>query len=285
MLGIVVPYWNPFADRNRLGNLRLCLEHLRGAPNARVLCVEMAGESRSGLADIVLEPGPGSIYIWQKERLVNHGCSLLAGDGVDYLGYVDADCCFANSDFADRIVARFEAGCNLVQGFSRSTRGVPAALASFPNLGTALHGGSLFLDRGLLERLGGFYEYCIVGGSDTVLLMAVTGDFSERKWFFQSEAYREHVDRWLESARAADILPACAENVVNILRHGNPRRSYRFRHALLKDFVPDQDIRRGDTLSLTKNGERLLPRLRAYSAHREDRPDIIVRDSDGFSDH
>ncbi|MGA8261652.1 MAG: hypothetical protein WB783_15685 [Arenicellales bacterium] len=283
MLGIVVPYWNPFADASRLDNLRRCLEGLRGAANVRVLCVEMPAETRSGLADIVLEPGPDSIYIWQKERLINHGCAILADDGIEYLGYVDADCCFASSDFVDRIVARFESGCNLVHGFSRTVGGVPAALASYPKLGRWLHGGSMFLDRDLFSRIGGFYEYCIVGGGDYVLLMAVTGDFGNLEWIFPGEAYREHAGRWLDLFRSVEIRPACAENSVDIFTHGNPHRSRRMRHALLPDFVPDQDIIRGQTLGLSERGKRLLPRLRAYSAHRENRPDVIVRDSEHSS--
>lgn len=277
MLGIVVPYWNPFAARDRLDNLRRCLEQLRGAASVRVLCVEMAAGSSSGLADVVVEGEPDSIYIWQKERLVNYGCAILAGEGIDHIGYVDADCRFAYPDFADRILARFESGSNLVQGFSRTVGGVPAALASFPRLGLWLHGYSMFLDRDLFSRIGGFYEYCIVGGGDFALIMAVTGEFANLRWIFPNDAYRRHVGRWLDLFHAVDIRPACADNTLDSLDHGNPNRSRRLRHALLQDFDPEQDIVRGETLALSEAGRRLIPRLRAYCAHRENRPDKIVR--------
>lgn len=282
MLGVVVPFWNPFGNDDRTENLRRCLAILRAAKDARVLCVEMSCGEPSGLADIVLAGEPDSRYIWQKERLVNHGCAILAGEGVDRLGYVDSDCLFTDAHWPARIAGRFESGCNIVQGFSRAVgdnNTVPAALAAFPKLGDRLHGGSMFLHRDLFLRVGGLYEYCIVGGGDFVLLMAVTGDARGMEWIFPNQAYRDHATRWMKRFKDIDLHPACADNAIEILGHGNPRRSHRARHALLPDFDPEADIARGDTLAFTERGTRLLPRLRAYCAHREDRPDMIVRGS------
>lgn len=280
MLGVVVPYWNPFGNRDRRDNLEQCLARLRGAAGVRTLCVEMACGDESGLADIVLTGGDDSVYLWQKERLVNHGCTVLADEGIDRLGYVDADCLFIDTDWPRAIEARFEAGCNVVQGFSRAVgdgNSVPAALASYPQLGARLHGGSMFLHRDLFRKIGGFYDYCVVGGGDFVLLMAVTGERDAMTTIFPGEAYRSHVGRWLEGFRDVEIRPACADNTIGILDHGNPQRSHRLRHALLQDFVPEEDIVYGDVLDLTERGKRLIPRLRAYCAHREDRSDMIVR--------
>lgn len=278
MLGIVVPYWNPFGDRIRLENLGRCLAQLRTAADVRVICVEMDCGSRSEFADIVLAGEPDSIYIWQKERLANYGCALLADEGIDYFGYVDADCFFVNPHWARTIVTEFERGCNIVQGFSRATAGVnsvPSAMASFPKLVDRLHGGSMFLHRDLFLRIGGLYEHCVVGGGDFVLMMAVTGNFASMGWVFPSDAYRKHAAEWLDRFRSAEVHPGCADNAVTILTHGNPQRSHRMRHKLLQDFDPEADIIQSDTLRLTEIGKRLLPRLRAYSAHREDRADII----------
>ncbi len=277
MLGIVVPYWNPFGNRDRLDNLERCLARLRGVAGVRTLCVEMACGGESGLADIVLEGGDRAVYLWQKERLINHGCAVLAGEGIDRLGYVDSDCLFIDPDWPCAIDAQFEAGCNVVQGFTRVDGGANAALASYPELADRLHGGSMFLHRDLFRKIDGFYEYCIVGGGDFVLLMAVTGDHGAMKSVFPGEAYRRHAGRWLEAFRDVALRPACADNAVQILDHGNPQRSHRLRHALLQDFVPEEDIVQGEVLDLTERGRRLLPRLRAYCAHREDRADIILR--------
>lgn len=253
---------------------------MRLADGVRVLCVEMDCEGPSGLADIALKGEADSKYVWQKERLVNYGCSILAGEGIEYLGYVDADCFFAHSRWPRQVVEKFESGFNIVQGFSRALAGkdsVPAALTSFPKLGTRFHGGAMFLHRDLFLRIGGFYEYCIVGGCDSVLLMAVTGDLGSLGRIFPNESFRNHVTRWMDLIRAVEIRPTCADNTIEILEHGNRYRSHRMRHALLEDFVPDEDIMRGDILSLTERGRRLIPRLRAYTAHREDRADIIAR--------
>lgn len=280
-LGVVVPYWNPFSDPNRLGNLRRCLERLRAAGDAWVVCVEMVVEGRSGLADVVVQGAPESVFIWQKERLLNHGFERLAANGVDCLGYVDADCFFTSDDWSRRILDRFDEGYDFVQGFSRAVNGnnsVPAALASFPGLSDRLHGGSVFLHRDLYQRIGGLYEHCIVGGGDFALMMAVTGVLGTIDRIFPGKSYRAHFEKWLSGFHDAEIRPACAANDINILQHGNPNRSYRLRHALLKDFVPEEDIIRGDALGFSETGMRLLPRLRAYCAHRENRPDMIVRE-------
>src|SRR5690606_28237312 len=120
MLGIVVPFWNPFGSRDRLENLERCLAILRANPAVQVLCVELVGDYRSGMADVALTGESRSVYIWQKERLVNHGCTMLAGQGVDFLGYVDSDCLFLDQGWDARILEQFDKGCNVVQGFSRA---------------------------------------------------------------------------------------------------------------------------------------------------------------------
>jgi len=280
MLGIVVPYWNPFGNDDRLANLQRSLEQLRVVDNVKVLCVEMDAGYPSGLADIVVQAPADARYLWQKERLVNLGCEILAAEGINNFGYVDGDCLFVERDWVTRVDAAFQAGHNIVQGFSRAVNGVnsvPAALTSFPQLGSRLHGGAIFLQKEVFEHVGGLYEFCIVGGGDFVLMMAITGDHESLEWIFPNEIYRRHVIQWLNQFRDLAIRPACADNSVEILNHGSPQRSHRLRHILLQDFDPEQDIARGDTLGFTERGERLLPRLRAYCAHREDRPDMIVR--------
>jgi len=285
VLGIVVPFWDPFGDSNRQANLARVLERLRAEPGARILCVEMDCGHPSGLADIVLPAGPDSVYLWQKERLVNHGFGILARDRVDCIGYVDGDCAFVNDDWARNIVTAFDGGNNFVQGFSHVTDGtnsVPAALEAWPELGARMHGGTIFFHRELYAHIGGFYEFCIVGGGDFVLMMAITGNYEKLDWIFPAEAYQQHVKSWFERFLTIDIRPACAENAVNILEHGNPQRSHRLRHVLLQDFDPEEDILCGDTLGLTEQGRRLLPRLRAYCAHRENRADIILNPGTGM---
>lgn len=280
MLGVVVPFWNPFGNRDRLDNLERCLSILRASPGVRALCVELVGDYRSGMADVELTGESRSVYIWQKERLVNHGCTMLAGQGVDFLGYVDSDCLFVGQGWDARILEQFDKGCNVVQGFCRAIgedHAVPAALAAFPAMGDRLHGGSMFLHRELFQDVGGFYEYCIVGGGDHALMMAVTADFRNASWIFPGEAHREHASRWLDAFRHIDVRAACADNAIVILDHGNPNRSHRLRHVLLQDFIPEEDVVGSAVLEFTERGTRLLPRLRAYAAHRENRPDVIAR--------
>lgn len=277
MLGITVPFWNPYGNLDRIENLRQCLTQLRAEHEVKVLCVEMDCGYPSGLADVVLEPGPESCNLWQKERLVNYGLGLLAEE-VEYLGYVDGDCLFSDENWPQNIIAQFESGSNIVQGFANvagESCPIPAALMHFPQMGWRMHGGSMFLHRDLWQTTGGFYEYCIVGGGDFVFLAAVTHDITSLDWIFPNKIYLDHVAKWMDRFNQADIRPSCAANTAIILDHGNPNRSHRMRHVLLQDFDPENDIVRGNTLALSDAGRRLLPRLRAYCAHREDRADII----------
>jgi len=280
VIGAVVPFWNPFSNTDRVQNLQRCLALLRAEAGVRVLCVEMRCGPLTGLADVVLEPGCHSKYIWQKERLVNHGCSLLVGDGLAAVGYVDSDVLFQAPGWAERIARVFDGGQNLVQAFSTAgtpPRTVASALTAYPRLPDRMHGGAMFLDAALFQSAGGLYEHCIVGGGDFALLMAVTGELAAVNRVFPSEPYRAHFRRWMERVNANGIRPAAADNGVDILPHGNFNRSHRLRHALLQDFDPHTDIVHGDTLSLSEAGARLLPRLRVYCAHREDRADVIQR--------
>jgi hypothetical protein len=114
-LWVITSYYNPAGYRRRLQNFRAFRRHL----SAPLLVVELTpeghGELQDDEADIVVRLR-GDDRIWQKERLLNIGASLLPPH-VRYVAWVDADILFSDPDWPTRARAVLDAHGGMVQLF------------------------------------------------------------------------------------------------------------------------------------------------------------------------
>jgi hypothetical protein len=114
-LWVITSYYNPAGYRRRLQNFRAFRRHL----SAPLLVVELTPEGRGELqdddADIVMRLS-GDDRIWQKERLLNIGASILPPH-VRYVAWVDADMLFSDPDWPAKARAVLDQHGGMVQLF------------------------------------------------------------------------------------------------------------------------------------------------------------------------
>jgi hypothetical protein len=112
---VITSYYNPAGYRRRLQNFRAFRRNL----SAPLLVVELTpkgcGELQDDDADIVVRLG-GDDRIWQKERLLNIGASMLPPH-VRYVAWVDADLLFSDPDWPARARAVLDEHGGMVQLF------------------------------------------------------------------------------------------------------------------------------------------------------------------------
>lgn len=114
-LWVITSYYNPAGYRRRLHNFRAFRRHL----SAPLLVVELTpqgiGELQDDDADIVVRLR-GEDRIWQKERLLNIGATLLPSH-VHYVAWVDADLLFSDPCWPVSARAVLDAHGGMVQLF------------------------------------------------------------------------------------------------------------------------------------------------------------------------
>ncbi|WP_156906307.1 hypothetical protein [Novosphingobium acidiphilum] len=114
-LWVVSAYYNPAGYRRRLHNFRAFRRNLA----APLMVVELSPDGRGDLhdddADIVVRLR-GDDRIWQKERLLNIGMSLLPPH-VSHVAWVDADLLFSDCTWPDRARAALDRHGGMIQLF------------------------------------------------------------------------------------------------------------------------------------------------------------------------
>jgi len=120
-LWVITSFYNPAGYRRRLQNFRAFRRHLAAPLLVVELTPEGHGELQDEDGDIVVRLS-GDDRIWQKERLLNIGASMLPPH-VRYVAWVDADLLFSDPEWPARarailyqhggMVQLFDTACHL----------------------------------------------------------------------------------------------------------------------------------------------------------------------------
>ena len=302
-LWAITCYFNPAGYRRRLANYRLFRERLI----VPLVTVELAYGDDFALEDKdaeVLVQLRGGDILWQKERLLNVALNALP-DNCRKVVWLDCDVIFEADDWPSRtslLLDRF----TLVQPFSHLyhspgdwgpdeelpfgsepwqsaplliASGMPAATC----MGTrasqigCVHGVAWAATRDLL-REHRFYDACIIGGGDSVMLRAAYGCFDDAVRFqHMNGRQRTHYLAW-----AAAFYDAVHSNVgfvegnlVHLWHGSREHRRYTDRYQELArfQFDPFKDIAMDDNGAWrwNTNKSKMHESVRAYFwARRED---------------
>jgi len=264
-LWAITSYFNPAGYRRKLVNYRAFRERL----DVPLVAVEQGFdgcfELEAGDADILVRVQGGAV-LWQKERLLDLGRQVLPPD-CETVAWLDCDVVFDAPDWAELARAALER-LDLVHLFHERHNLPPdepldrLGSWSVPPTRSLVH----LLDLGMAEpdelKLGstaglgwamrrealdrhGFYDACILGGGDRVMLNAAYGRFDLGRRAQRMNARRaEHYLAW-----ARPFFNTVRGRVGSIpgrlfhLWHGDLRdRRYEARFALLEHFDPFTDI-------------------------------------------
>jgi len=181
--------------------------------------------------------------MFYKENLWNIGAHRVISR-FEKLCFIDADIIFGCPDWYDQCSTALDQA-DVVQPFSEAVfleeseehyeKKVSSALAA----GIGTPGLALAMTSRLFDRVGGFYDRCLVGGGDNVIMSVLKQKQNcvYHNWLGQvvSLIHKPTLDAYLQRVRDADTMSAFIEMRVYHLYYG-PRckRQYTSRYSLTK---------------------------------------------------
>jgi hypothetical protein len=269
-LAVVSTYFNLNHSKYRLANYHA----FRAALDAAGVASLTLEWSRDGTGfelpvDDSIVRIQGGDFIWQAERLLNHGMRSLPAE-FDKVAWIDADIIFEQQDWPEKIEQALDRW-PLIQAFSLARMmptpdepqvpfmEVPGSIYCRDNQvkwpdgsGRLGHCGYAWAARREVIEKVGLYDAVPVGGGDKNKLFALLNQLDQQQMVErQNQAMRQHYQDW-----ARQLLQICngqsgyAELSVHHLWHGSlESRHYRERHAipLFHNFNPWEDISLGDS--------------------------------------
>lgn len=285
-LATVCCHFNPCHYRRRVANYA---EFRRGIERqgVQLLTVELAfGEDPFELTGGDIVRLRGGDVLWQKERLLQHGISLLLPEGHDAIAWLDTDIRFHDDAWMESVVRALDHD-DVVQCYDLVYRHDSDGDWTLPGIVSARHLDSLHATQGYAWaarrewlQAYGLYQHAIVGGADMILDAAcqfssgAPRDTLETLSAFRhtSLAFRDHVFRWAARLRPTGV--GYARNTIETMPHGaRADRAYGERNRLIADFDPDRDVRIGAHGALEWSSDRPELHLglrRYFESRRED---------------
>jgi hypothetical protein len=294
-------YFNPAGYRRRLENYRVFRKHFQ----APLLTVELSFDGQFELcdedADSLIRITGGDV-MWQKERLLNLALQSLPPTCRE-VAWVDCDVVLEDDGWPEK-TSRLLEHFTIVQPFSfayrmppewrpgdaisggeewysipfliQSGKSVEACVDFHASKINACHGYAWAVRREFITTHR-FYDACVIGGGDSVLLRAAYGHMSEAPRFQKMNArQRDHYDAWAHPfyAAARASVGAIPGRLFH-LWHGqvaNRRYTLRFSDFEPFDFDPFTDIAVYNTGVWRWNSDKpdMHDHIRRYFAQRRE---------------
>lgn len=267
-------YFNPVGYKRRLQNYHLFRRHL----TIPLITVELAYRDDFDLpaeaADILIRLRSSDV-LWQKERLLNLALTALP-DRCDGVAWLDCDVVFEDDDWAARAAQALQrfpllqpfrtvrepaadrwdkssgAPPNAPVGYSLAhllSQGVitPEILRTNMRVKHRSHAGLAWVARRELLDHDGFYDACIMGGGNRVMVCGALGMPADAVHYLQMPPpWAEHYQAWAEKHfRSVGADVGCIDGGLIHLWHGDLlQRRYKERHREFHafDFDPTADI-------------------------------------------
>jgi hypothetical protein len=268
MLWAITSYFNPSGYTTRLANYR----RFRAELNVPLITVEASVDGRFQLeqkdAEILVQRTAHDV-LWQKERLLNVALEFLPADCRE-VAWIDCDVVFNRKDWPEQVrvaleshslIQLFSERCNLGQRRASEPDGggefVVQAIAASIAAGRAapedLRDPDAPVTRGVTAGLAwaasresldghGFYDACILGSGDRVMLCAAVGEPGYAEGALQmTTRHAEHYRAWAKRFSAAmSGGVGSIDGQIFHLWHGDLRdRNYAKRYEGLRRFCFD----------------------------------------------
>ena len=288
-LAAVCAYFNPCGYESRRRNYDAFRKNLEGS-GIELLTVELVFDNdRSSELGAYgnVESIRGGDMMWQKERLLQLGIDRLLTDGHDAIAWLDADIVFENKVWHQNVLRALE-DFDYVQSFDRLVSHYPEG--QLVRTGAArdhsswAHGGSWAGRRDFWQRFK-LYQYCILGGGDTVMANVALQLSESQTGAFQwplenivlnqiNMPMREHIAVWARDTWDGWRVGYVADQAAHLLPHGCRRRRYHVeRWQALTNYDPRTDVVVSDSGAFRWSSDkpRLHESVRSYfAARRED---------------
>lgn len=202
------------------------------------------------------------VPFWHKENLINIGVKNLLPDDWKSFAWIDCDIEFLNNDWASTTLDYLDS-FDVLQMFSfchdlDKNLNVKKTFSSLcqnyclygggRKLPDAISGFAWAIRREFYERLGGLFEYGIVGGADLLMYNCFSQEFSKEvlsKYFFETPNYKKIFIEYIEKSKNCKLgfLPLLIKHYF----HGDRKnRKYSSRHKILSKHYFDIDFLKKD---------------------------------------
>jgi len=293
-LHVIAVTSNPCQFARRYILAREFLSRMEQEANVKVYVVELAyGDQQFYVTD---KKNPrhlqirGTIPLWHKENMINIGVKLLPSNWKA-MAWIDADVEFENVNWAMDTLKVLNGCRDVVQLFSHAVdmNKHMEAMSIFPSFGFQYSKKSRYGGTGInmwhpgyawactkkaYDRMGGLYEYSILGSGDHNMSFSFIGQPDKSLNVDTTNAYKESLR--LFQKRAAQLRLGYVPGVIRHHFHGAKKnRKYHERWQILVDnaynpFIHITKNRDGLLVPTELCPQKMLDEILAYFAERNE---------------
>ena len=293
-LHVIAVTSNPCQFARRYILAREFLSRMEQEANVKVYVVELAyGDQQFYVTD---KKNPrhlqvrGSVPLWHKENMINMGVKLLPSNWKA-MAWIDADVEFENVNWAMDTLKVLNGCRDVVQLFSHAVdmNKRMEAMSIFPSFGFQYAKKSRYGGTGInmwhpgyawactkkaYDRMGGLYEYSILGSGDHNMSFSFIGQPDKSLNEDTTNAYKESLR--LFQKRAAQLRLGYVPGIIRHHFHGSKKnRKYHERWQILVEnaynpFIHITKNRDGLLVPTELCPQKMLDKILAYFAERNE---------------
>ena len=207
-LYVILPYFNFLQSEYSVKNLNIFIKNMSLQKNVKIFLIEGIFEEDRQLLDytnIVYKhiKIPLQDILWVKENLINIGFKHLP-DSWQYACWADRDILFCDPNWSINVIEKLKTS-DIIQPWKevlflnkvhnvdpvaerhdhstqyKSYYSVGYVHATKTKVKYAWPGQAWAVNKNFYEKIGGLYEYCIVGGGDSHLVMNILSKYIKHK--------------------------------------------------------------------------------------------------------
>jgi len=293
-LHVIVVTSNPCQFARRYILAREFLSRMEQEQNVTIYVVELAYNNQHFYVTDKKNPRHlqirGQVPLWHKENMINMGVELLP-KGWKAMAWIDADIEFENSNWAMDALKVLNGCRDVVQLFSHAVDMDKRmeAMSIFPSFGFQYTKKSRYGGNGInmwhpgyawactrkaYERMGGLFEYSILGSGDHNMSFAFIGQQDKSLNGNTTDAYKESLR--LFQQRVAHLRLGYVPGIIRHHFHGSKKnRKYHERWQILVDnaYDPFMHIMKNKDGLLVPTElcpQKMLDEILAYFAERNE---------------
>ena len=177
ILHVIMVLSNPVNFKRRVVLAKEFIERMENTKNVLLYCVELAYGDQ--LFSVTSPDNPRHLQLrcetplWHKENMINLGVKRLLPESWKAMAWIDADLEFTNPNWVSDALLLFNQGKDIIQLFDVVTNISLERKRIYALRVAYVTGYAWACTRSCYERMGGLYEYNIIGGGDTILYKSI----------------------------------------------------------------------------------------------------------------
>lgn len=191
ILHVILVVYSPFGQNHRCKLAQECIQRMESFENVSLHVVELIYPNQDFMLILKNKKNhlklklQDNLYIWSKENLINIAVRQLLPSNWKYMAWIDADIEFENKNWDNNVLSYFISyNYDVLQLFSvckflNAKDFIHLKKGVISNNGKGSNGYAWACTRKLYDRIGGLFEYSIIGGGDSIFLKCLYSNINE----------------------------------------------------------------------------------------------------------